>query len=467
MKTFTIMCMKLQQIHHLILRPILPPSMSVFYSFCQAFRLPAMVLACLASLAPQALQAARLSGKGLVKIEKQGSKFVLTRDGEPYYVKGIGGQKMMDVAADLGANSTRTWGTEKASSILDDAEKLGMTATIGVWLDQNAARYRDENYKARMRKEIESLVKKIKKHPALLCYALGNETNAHADTPEAWTFINELAEYIHKEDPDHPVMTVLAGSSSKTLNNVAQYAPAIDLVGVNTYRGIVNAPRDVEASNFKGPYLITEWGPYGHWEVGKTSWGAALEQNSEEKAAAYQSSYELILQHGERCLGSYVFLWGQKQERTPTWYGMFLEENSKLGLKGETVASVDIMSRMWTGKNPANRAPAVKDFEANGKTASQSLSVKPDESFTAELQAQDPDGDSLTYIWEVLPEATQLGSGGSFEPRPSPVDNAVKSDGQTGKATITVGQPGNYRIFAYALDGKGKAGTANIPFQVR
>jgi len=410
---------------------------------------------------------APLSGAGVIKIEKRGDSFVLLRDGAPYYIKGIGGQKKIEDAAADGANSTRTWGCDKAQEILDQARGVGMTVSVGVWLDHNAARYNDPGYKARMRTEIENLVKKIKNHPALFCYALGNETNSGADTPAAWAFINELSAYIHKEDPHHPTMTVLAGSSVGTINKVAQYAPTIDLVGINSYRGIVNAPRDVEASNFKGPYLITEWGPYGHWEVGKSAWGAPLEQTSEEKAAAYLSSYEMILKNNKRCLGSYVFLWGQKQERTPTWYGMFLEENPQLGLKGEGLSCVDVMQKMWTGKVPVNRSPVIVGLEAAGHPGDKSVLLKTNENLTLDLKASDPDNDKLTYVWEVLPEATHLGSGGSFEGRPKAVSGAIKSGDKTSHVTIAISQPGNYRVFGYALDGKGKAGTANLPIQVK
>ena len=44
-----------------------------------------------------------------------------------------------------------------------------------------------------------------------------------------------------------------------------------------------------------------------------------MEETSSQKAAVYQSRYEASVQQDKtQCLGTYVFLWGQKQERTPT-----------------------------------------------------------------------------------------------------------------------------------------------------
>jgi hypothetical protein len=414
-----------------------------------------------------AAQPVPLTGPSKVAVEKEGDTFLLKRNGEPYYVKGIGGQRNLELGIASGANSIRTWNSGKALEVLDQAAALGMTVTVGVWLDHKAEKYSDSTYKDERRKEVTNLIAAIKDHPALLCYALGNETNSGADTPEAWGFIDELAEMVHKGDPNHPTMTVLAGSGTNTINNVATYAPAIDILGINSYRGVVNAPKDVEASNFKGPYMITEWGPYGHWEVERTAWRAPIEQNSDEKAKSYESSYKLLLDHSKRCVGSYVFLWGQKQERTPTWYGMFLEKNEKLGVNAEATASVDVMTTQWSGKKPANTAPSFTSIKINGATPVENFTVKPDEEFTMEIAAADAEGDTLSYVWEVLPEATKLGQGGSFEPRPEGPAGAIAKTDPAGSATVKVATPGNYRVFGYVLDGKGKAATVNIPFQVK
>ena len=50
----------------------------------------------------------------------------------------------------------------------------------------------------------------------------------------------------------------------------------------------------------------------------------------------------MLAPNREQIVGNYVFLWGQKQERTPTWYGLFTPE-------GEATESVDVMTYLWTG----------------------------------------------------------------------------------------------------------------------
>ena len=426
-----------------------------------------LAVAVLAIVASPAL-ADPIAGKGVVTINRNNSGYELLRDGKPYYIKGVGGQTNIQLAAECGANSTRTWGDTDAPTVLNQAKSLGMTATIGVWLDHNAAWYKSDANKARMRSEVSSLVAKIKDSPALLIYAIGNETNSGADTAEAWGFINELATIIHKADPNHPTMTVLAGSSGKTINNVAQYAPAIDILGINSYAGgLPSAPRDVESSNFHGAYVITEWGPRGHWEVASTAWGAPIEPTSDEKMKTYHDGYTIISSHKNRCLGSYVFLWGQKEERTPTWYGMFVESRPDIGLRGEACPTVDVMCEAWSGKRPANIAPVISSLRIDGASAGKSMTFTAGAKLPIAVSASDPDNDKVTIVYEVLPEATQLGSGGSGEGRPKPVAGAVQASDKPGLATLTVPPAGKYRLYVYALDGKGKVATANIPFLVK
>jgi hypothetical protein len=409
-----------------------------------------------------------LTGAGHVAIAKLPDGGVsLTRDGAPYFIRGAGGDRRLDLASSFGANSTRTWGSEGAKQKLDAAASMSMTVLLGVWLEHDASKYADEGYKNRIRAEVRSLLDSVASHPALLMWSLGNEINSGADTREAWTFVQELATTIHASDPYHPVATVISGSAEVTLDHIADRAPAIDVVGVNVYAAIASVDSSIRRSRFSGPYIVTEWGLNGWWEAAVTRWGRPFEPTSRAKAEIYASRYELITAHPDRCIGSYVFLWGQKQERTPTWFGMFVENNADLGLCAEACPTADVMAYQWGGKVawPANRAPAISSFSVAGLLAPTSIVIAPSETFAAIVGASDPDGDALRFVWEVLEEPTQLGTGGSFEGRPARVGNPVFGRDPNARFTAP-SSPGQYRLFVYALDGHGHAGTANLPFLV-
>jgi hypothetical protein len=162
----------------------------------------------------------------------------------------------------------------------------------------------------------------------------------------------------------------------------------------------------------------------------------------------------------EQCLGSYVFLWGQKQERTPTWYGLFTE-------KGEETEVVDVMHYLWRGTWPKNQAPHLYSFQIDTKKATDNIILKPGNNYEAIVTAFDPDGDKLGYSWELLQEATKVGEGGDREVRPKSAVNVITSAGN-GKATLKApATEGAYRLFVYATDGKNKVATANIPLYVK
>lgn len=161
-----------------------------------------------------------------------------------------------------------------------------------------------------------------------------------------------------------------------------------------------------------------------------------------------------------KCLGSYVFLWGQKQERTPTWYGLFTEN-------GEETEVVDVMQYVWTGKWPANRAPHLETMQIEGKSVLDNIYLLANQTYTAHAKVTDPDKDTLTYLWELLPESTDLKEGGDRENRPEALEGLLenKNKGQLRLQAPKVG--GAYRLFVYVSDGKNKVATANIPFYVK
>ncbi len=404
--------------------------------------------------------------KFAVKNESGKLKFYLNN--EEFYINGIGGRSQLDLAKSLGANAFRIWDTDvkKLSKELDAARKNNMYALTGIWLSHHADDYLDETYKNKQRNKLQSLLDAYKNHPNIMAWALGNEINLEgADTKEAWEFVNELAVMIKKQDSNHPVMSVISYSET-ALNNIAKYAPDLDLIGINAYGAIYNLKEMVAKSQYEGVYAVTEWGPSGHWETKETEWGAPIEQTSEEKRIEYEKRYQTCIKDDDRCLGSFVFLWGQKQERTPTWYGMFVESDvEELPLRREICPTVEVMEKAWKGTVSIERAPVVKGIILKEKDVNSQMIFKPNVQILAFVDAFDPKNYELTYVWEMLEEATVLGNGGSYEPRPKRIGKVITGKQQEQQITIPVKQ-GNYRLYVYVLNGKGMVGTSNIPFRV-
>ena len=399
-----------------------------------------------------------------VKIVPQGDGgYALERNGEPYVVKGVGGDWNLTLARSLGANSVRTWGEEDWPRVFERAHQLGMTVFAGIWLSHHPEDYDDEGYKAKKRAEVEALAKEWAGHPALLAWCLGNEIQLKANLPQAWRFVEELAQIIRRYDTRHPIATATAHSPADVLDLIVANAPSINLLAVNSYAGMPAVTRDIGRSRFRGPFVFTEWGPNGHWETGNTAWGRPLEQPSAEKVATYRERAQYFPTL-PACVGAYVFLWGQKQERTPTWYSMFVERLPRLGLNGEATGAVDVVQALWSGVEPTNHAPVISELRLDGKLPADNLVVKPGTPLSAVATAQDADGDALTWVWELMLEPAVESVDGAHEARPPTAPDAVTHDGAT--AQLSVAKPGEYRLFAYCLDGKGKVGTASFPFKV-
>jgi Beta-galactosidase/beta-glucuronidase len=401
--------------------------------------------------------------QGIVIKEKNG-KYELFIDGVPTYINGVGGTNRLDIAADNGANAFRTWGgsVENIKRQIELAKQYNMYIMQGIGMTKDSASYFDEAYKERIRAEVKTLAETFKDDPNILVWGIGNEIDlGNANIPEAWKFVNELAEIIKSIDKKHLVSTIIA-HSKKALDLIGEHAPALDVLGINSYGAINGVEKMVNESKYNGAYFITEWGPTGHWEMPKTSWRAPIEQTSEEKRIVYEDRYNKSIGGANACLGSFVFLWGQKEERTPTWYSMFVESNVEgMPLKGEKTPQVEAMQRVWTKKELTQTAPVIHKFTIDGKQAAESITMPKGKAFTANVDVTDKQGDKLTYVWEILHEATVLGFGGSREPRPDRYGEAITADNNS--QTFTISEAGQFRVYIYVLDNTGFVATANIP----
>lgn len=388
------------------------------------------------------------------------SGWELLRGGKPYVVKGVGGTDRMAELAAAGGNSMRTWGADNAAIELEGCLNNGLTLTIGIWLGHRS--YFNYEDAAKVREQYEMVRKEVlrhRNHPALLFWALGNEMEAdNNNTPALWKAIEDMAKLVKELDPNHPVMTVIAEPASpEKIGNIKRYAPSIDVLGMNSYGGLSTLPKRLKEAGWDKPYIVTEFGPLGPWERPKTDWKAAIEQTANEKAAFYRSNYENSIQAQKGwCLGSYAFLWGHKQEETPTWFGMFLPT-------GERTPVIDVMTYLWSGKWPSNRAPEIASFAFS----SAQKEVEGGSSVTAAIKATDPNNDRLSFQWEIRREAENKGYAGDGEVKPGVVSGFVD-----GLATPSISfkvpkAPGSYRLYVTVRDGKGSATTVNSPFHVR
>ncbi|MFW2404763.1 MAG: glycoside hydrolase family 2 TIM barrel-domain containing protein [Gammaproteobacteria bacterium] len=383
----------------------------------------------------------------------------LLRDGEPYFIRGAGGSGSLEELAAAGANSVRTWGADDIDALLDEAHALGLSVTVGIWLghERHGFDYADPDQVEEQLENARAAVLRYKDHPAVLLWGIGNEMEGFedGDDPAIWAAVNDVAAMVKELDPVHPTMTVTAEIGGKRIEFVNDRSPAIDIHGINSYGGASSVAERYRAGGGDKPYVLTEFGPLGTWEIAETEWGAPYEPTSTEKSDFYRRSYEKgVLGAPDLALGSYVFNWGFKMEATATWYGMFLPDGSRLG-------AVDAMTELWSGDPPANLAPTLEPLILDGEPR-----VDPGDKVRVRAIVADPEGGPLRVRWALRRESGDYAAGGDFRPMLPDIEGAVLEAREDGAVVRMPVDPGPYRLFVYAYDEAGNAATANVPLLV-
>jgi hypothetical protein len=410
-----------------------------------------LAAALLASSAPAA-------EPSLVKLVENGGKWQLLRDGKPYFIKGGGGGGPKDVLAQCGGNSFRTWGIGASTpSELDQAQRLGLTVTLGYWLGHKEQGF-DYGNAAAVKRQFESVKKAVeqyKDHPALLAWALGNEMENRDGSPAMWNAIQELARMVHQVDPSHPTMTVIAEIGKDKVGKIQEICPDIDIIGINSYGGGPSLAARYRQAGGKKPYVITEFGPPGTWEIHMNEFGAAPELTSTEKAERYRETYrKSVLGAPDLCLGSYAFTWGYKIEATSTWYGTFLPD-------GHRLAAVDALQELWTGKLPAVRCPVIETLAVHGKQQ-----VARGEKVRASVSVASPRGEPAKIEWALFREQANYNVEGTGVKAAPSFPEAIETNGEP-EVVVTMPKSGGvYRLYCYLRNAHGGAAVGSLPIKV-
>lgn len=408
-------------------------------------------------------------GTGAVRIAGTQGNWQLLVNGSPYLIKGLtwgpaateGPQYLPDLRS-MGVNTIRTWGTDASSKpLFDSAAANGIRVIAGFWLSPGGGPgsggcpnyVTDTAYKNEQLSTISRWVTEYKNHPGVLLWNVGNESvlglqNCYSGDEverqrDAYTkFVNDVARAIHAIDPNHPVTSTDAWMGA--LKYYARNSPDLDLYAVNAYREGCNVKRDWIAGNYTKPYILTEGGPAGEWEVPNDVNGVPTQPTDVEKAKGYTDAWNCVAGHPGVALGATLFHYGKESDFGAVWFNLVPG--------GEKTLAYYAVRRAYSGRTDGNTAPVISEM-----TLSRTTDVPAGSTFTVRVNASDPDGDPLSHEFKV--NSKYIDNSGALV--------TIPSSGSGNTFTVTAPQRlGVWKLYDYVRDGRGNVGIETRSFRV-
>lgn len=406
-----------------------------------------------------------VSTGSVVKVEGAQGNWQLMVDGQPYLVRGAAwgpdiasatvNTYMADVRS-LGINTIRTWGTGPTTqTLLDAAAANGVRIVMGFWLQQQIAYATDQAYRERTLQEIRQWVTTYKNHPGVLMWDVGNEVilflqdryagaELEAHRVAYAQFVNEVAATIRAADPNHPVTSTDAYTGAWAYYKA--HAPNLHLLAVNAYGAACSVKNDWIAGGHTRPYIVTELGPRGEWEVPNDANGVPTEPTDLEKRDGYTNAWGCLTGHAGVALGATLFIYGDKEDFAGIWFNIRHPNARRL--------SYYAVKRMYTTQPLTDNTPP----QIQSITLGQSSNIKVGATFTVNVNVVEPDGDPVSY-------ALKLNS--KYVDRRGSITDATFSQTGPGAFTVTApSTPGVWKLYVYATDGRGNIGIDSRSFAV-
>ncbi|MGW4438768.1 discoidin domain-containing protein [Streptomyces sp. NPDC004596] len=419
----------------------------------------------LAAGALTALPSAQAHAAGsVVKVTGGQGDWQLTVDGKPYQIKGLTwGPSIADAdrylpdLKSMGVNTIRTWGTDAGSKpLFDSAAAHGIKVIAGFWLQPGGGPgsggcvnyLTDTAYKNQMLDEFPKWVQTYKDNPGVLMWDVGNESvlglqNCYSGTElerqrDAYTaFVNDVAKRIHAVDPAHPVTSTDAWVGAWPY--FKRNAPDLDLYAVNSYNAVCDVKSAWEQGGYTKPYIVTETGPAGEWEVPDDANGVPLEPGDRAKADGYTRAWDCVTGHRGVALGATMFHYGTEYDFGGIWFNLLPAGQRRL--------SYYAVKKAYGGDTSHdNTPPVVSGFTVEGDAGR----VPAGRDLTLAVRAADPDGDPLSY--EVLDNSMYIDKSKELTPLPF-------TDLGGGRLRVTApDRPGVWKMYVKVTDGHGNVG---------
>ena len=417
--------------------------------------------------APAALtDPATPAGPSVVKVTGSQGNWQLQVNGAAYEVRGLtygppqaAADGYMRDLKSMGVNTIRTWGVDDANTptLLNKAAQQGIKVVVGHWLNQGADYVNDTAYKTATKTEIVNRVNTLKNNQGVLMWDVGNEViltmqdhgcsaaDVEARRVAYAKFVNEVAVAIHAADPNHPVTSTDAWTGAWPYYK--QYSPALDLLAVNSYGAIGGVKQDWIDGGYTKPYIVTEGGPAGEWEVPNDVNGVPTEPTDLQKRAQYTASWNAIKCHPGVALGATEFHYGTG-ERLRRRLAQHLHRRLAPARLLRAEAGLHRHSRRRTPRRRSPHDGRQPDRGAGRQARSRSTSA-----------ASDPQRRHDPLQPDVQRQAHHRRHRAA----------ATWTSPQTGDGTFTVTAPeqlGVWKVYVYAFDGQGNVGIETASFKV-
>ncbi len=223
------------------------------------------------------------------------------------------------------------------------------------------------------------------------------------------------------------------------------YAPHLDLFAVNSYGDIVRLKQFWVSGNFTRPYILTEGGPNGEWEVPNDVNGVPDEPTDLAKQDQYTASWNALLSHPGVALGGTEFHYGMENDFGGVWLNTYIGGWRRLGYYA--------LKRAWTGTSSPNTPP-----EISGMTIGSQTSVPAGGKLDVSVAVTDPNGDPIRYNLTYSPKYVTNSTG---------FDNVRFTQTSPGHfSAVAPATMGVWKVYVYAYDGHGNVGIEQRSFRV-